>query len=132
MALRVNSESRSSSSAASPSCPHCMSPFDALEASEAAPIPSDLLTTHRPPLDPEILCIQSAIIEQRAHKTRWDARISALQDSLTKLIADREILEEKIRNHEGTLSPLRRMPTELLSPSHFHPTSEKGTQFCGM
>ncbi|KAJ7117449.1 hypothetical protein C8R44DRAFT_673830 [Mycena epipterygia] len=103
------------SPAASSSCPHCLSPLDPLAAPELRPIARDLLTTNRPPHDPEILCIQSAITEQHAQKTRLDARISALQESLTKLLADRDSLEEKIRDHQGTLSPLRRMPTELLS-----------------
>ncbi|KAJ7117463.1 hypothetical protein C8R44DRAFT_626525, partial [Mycena epipterygia] len=108
-------------------CPRCLRliPFDALE--ESSPIPSDLLTTNRPPLDSEILSIQNAITEQRAQKSLLDARISGLEASLKKLMADRDMLEEKIWAHEGTLSPLRRMPTELLS-SIFALTRPSGTR----
>ncbi|KAJ7117473.1 hypothetical protein C8R44DRAFT_854355 [Mycena epipterygia] len=97
------------------SCPHCLTPFGTLDASEQPPIPSDLLTTNRPPLDSEILSIQNVIAKQRAQKTRLDARIFGLEASLKKLMADRDMLEDEIWDHEGTLSPLRRMPTELLS-----------------
>ncbi|KAJ7079038.1 hypothetical protein C8R43DRAFT_839272, partial [Mycena crocata] len=73
------------------------------------------LTTNRPPLDPEIRSIESVIAEKFARKTRLDAQIAALQSSLERLIQDRSILEVDIHKHEGTLSPLRRMPMELLS-----------------
>ncbi|KAJ7117450.1 hypothetical protein C8R44DRAFT_707808 [Mycena epipterygia] len=108
-------------------CPRCLrlTPFDTLE--ESSPIPSDLFTTNRPPLDSEILSIQNVITERRAQKSLLDTRISVLEASLKKLMADRDSLEETIWAHEGTLSPLRRMPTELLS-SIFALTRPSGTR----
>ncbi|KAJ7148395.1 hypothetical protein C8R43DRAFT_517838 [Mycena crocata] len=100
---------------AAQSCPHCLVPFDTVEAPRPPQIPSDLLTTNRSPLDPEIDCIESVITEKRARKTRLDAQIAAVQLSLETLTRKRSILEVEIHEHEGTLSPLRRMPPELLS-----------------
>ncbi|KAJ7148391.1 hypothetical protein C8R43DRAFT_1129042 [Mycena crocata] len=78
-------------------------------------IPSDLLATNRPPLGPETTDIQSIIAEERARKTHLDAQIAALQSSLEMLMHGRSMLEAEIHKHEGTLSPHRRMSTELLS-----------------
>jgi len=97
-------------------CPQCLAPFDTVDAPKLGlQIPSDILDTNRPPTDPEILCIQSVIAEERTRKTRLEARIAALQVLLNTLMADHDSLEEEIRTHEGTLSLLRRMPPELLS-----------------
>ncbi|KAJ7763663.1 hypothetical protein DFH07DRAFT_812695 [Mycena maculata] len=95
------------------SCTHCVALLQT--ESSLPPIPSDILSTNRPPLDTEILCIRDVVAAEKTRKTRLDAQIAALRSSLKKLIADRDSLKEEIRLHEGTLSPLRRMPTELLS-----------------
>ncbi|KAJ7262683.1 hypothetical protein B0H12DRAFT_960568, partial [Mycena haematopus] len=73
------------------------------------------LDTNRPPTDSEILCILNTIDEKRARKTRLEDRIAAVQSLLEELRAEHDNMEAEIRTHEGTLSPLRRMPTELLS-----------------
>ncbi|KAJ7464474.1 hypothetical protein FB451DRAFT_1179599 [Mycena latifolia] len=106
---------RPASPAPSLSCPHCLIPLHSSNAPEPPDIPNDLLATNRPPLDPEIPCIQRVIAAKQARKMRLDAQIAAVEKSLKKLIEDRCVLEEEIKKHEGTLSPLRRMPPELLS-----------------
>ncbi|KAJ7306163.1 hypothetical protein DFH08DRAFT_517625 [Mycena albidolilacea] len=96
-------------------CPHCLASLDPQLDSKPSPIPSDLLETNRPPTDPEILDIHGAIDEKRAQKTRLEARIAAVQSLLEKLRVDCDNLDDDIQAHEGTLSPLRRIPIELLS-----------------
>ncbi|KAJ6592303.1 hypothetical protein DFH09DRAFT_879773, partial [Mycena vulgaris] len=73
------------------------------------------LATNRPPLDPEILHIRRVVAAERAQKTRLDVQIVALKASLERLAEARRVLEAEIEEHESTLSPVRRMPPELLS-----------------
>ncbi|KAJ7509686.1 hypothetical protein B0H11DRAFT_1658000, partial [Mycena galericulata] len=73
------------------------------------------LSTNRPPLEHEIISIRSVLAEVVARKMRLDSQIDALQSALDKCLKDRRSLKEEIKKHEGTLSPLRRMPPELLS-----------------
>ncbi|KAJ6592320.1 hypothetical protein DFH09DRAFT_1273394 [Mycena vulgaris] len=102
--------------ASSLSCPHCLLPFNGTSAPpEPSEIPRHILATNRPPLDPEILHIRRVVAAERARKTRLDAQIAALEASLDRLTEARRVLEAEIREHEGTLSPLRQMPPELLS-----------------
>ncbi|KAJ7262701.1 hypothetical protein B0H12DRAFT_1180863, partial [Mycena haematopus] len=97
-------------------CPHCRVPFDTPpDASKPSRIPKDILDTNRPPTDSETLCILRIIDEERTRKTRLKARIAAVQSLLEELMAERVSMDAEIRAHEGTLSLLRRMPTELLS-----------------
>ncbi|KAJ7879211.1 hypothetical protein B0H14DRAFT_2709652 [Mycena olivaceomarginata] len=97
-------------------CPRCLTPFDALiDATKPSRVPRDILNTNRPPTDLEILCIQSAIVDKRAQKMRLVAPIEAVQLLLYELSADCESLCEEIETHKATLSPIRRMPPELLS-----------------
>ncbi|KAJ7657568.1 hypothetical protein B0H14DRAFT_3078223 [Mycena olivaceomarginata] len=96
-------------------CPHCLASLDLQLDSKPSPVPSDLLETNRPPTDPEILDIHSAIDEKRAQKMCLEARIAAVQSLLEKLRVDCNNLDDDIQAHERTLSSLRRMPIELLS-----------------
>ncbi|KAF8147750.1 hypothetical protein K438DRAFT_458161 [Mycena galopus ATCC 62051] len=98
-------------------CPHCLALFETevevpkIRDSDG----SDILKTNRPPTDPEIPHILSAIDEERAQKMRLEARIAAVESLLKALMADYDKIEEKIRTYEGSFSLLRRIPTELLS-----------------
>ncbi|KAJ7918606.1 hypothetical protein B0H13DRAFT_1992179 [Mycena leptocephala] len=99
-------------------CPHCLVSFDTpvdIDATKPSQIPIDILNSNRPPTDPEIPSIRSAIAKERARKTCLDARIAAVQSLLNKLIMDRDASKEDIWKLEGTLSPLRQMPTELIT-----------------
>ncbi|KAJ7812034.1 hypothetical protein B0H14DRAFT_2377905, partial [Mycena olivaceomarginata] len=44
-----------------------------------------------------------------------DTKIYSLQAELDKLLEERDSLDTEIRKHEGALSPLRRIPPEILS-----------------
>ncbi|KAJ7262711.1 hypothetical protein B0H12DRAFT_1012532, partial [Mycena haematopus] len=50
-----------------------------------------------------------------ARTTRLEDRIAAVQSLLEELIVERGNIKAEIRAHEGALSPLRRLSTELLS-----------------
>ncbi|KAJ7692983.1 hypothetical protein B0H14DRAFT_3045965 [Mycena olivaceomarginata] len=82
-------------------CPHCLASLDPQLDSKPSPVPSDLLETNRPPTDPEILDIHSAIDEKRAQKMRLEARIAAVQSLLEKLRVDCDNLDD-IQAHKGT------------------------------
>ncbi|KAJ7262698.1 hypothetical protein B0H12DRAFT_305133 [Mycena haematopus] len=98
------------------SCPHCQVPFDTPPgAIKPSHTPRDILNTNRPPTDSEIRCIQSTLDEKRARKIRLEVHIAAVQSLLAELGAERDNVEAEIRIHEGAVSPLRQMPTELLS-----------------
>ncbi|KAJ6620667.1 hypothetical protein B0H10DRAFT_1791506, partial [Mycena sp. CBHHK59/15] len=78
-------------------------------------ISCDLLKTNKPPLDFEIPSITDFIAVGLTKMTRLEARIALLTSALEELVLERDDLKEQIRNHESVLSPLRRMPIELLS-----------------
>jgi hypothetical protein len=118
-------------------CPHCLLPQHTADIPAIEEIPTDILATNRPPLDPEILCIQSVISEELIRKACLDARIASLTASLDKLTKDRDVLEGEIHEHRGALSPLRRLPTELISlifvftrPSAGNPAPWTVSQVC--
>ncbi|KAJ7656499.1 hypothetical protein DFH06DRAFT_472528 [Mycena polygramma] len=95
-------------------CPHCRTAIDTLDEPDPLQF-HGLLDSNRPPTDSETSSLRNAIAEEQARKMRADERIAALTVSLNKVVRDRDALEEDIRKLEGILSPLRRMPTELLS-----------------
>ncbi|KAJ6481230.1 hypothetical protein C8R47DRAFT_593314 [Mycena vitilis] len=95
-------------------CPHCQGAIDTFEEPQSMQL-HGLLDSNRAPTDSETSSLRNAIAEEQARKMRADERIAALTVSLKKLVRDRDALEEDIRKFEGILSPLRRMPTELLS-----------------
>ncbi|KAJ7694667.1 hypothetical protein B0H17DRAFT_931723, partial [Mycena rosella] len=78
-------------------------------------IRSSILETNDPPAEVDIPAIREFVARGSARRTRLDAKIVALKASLDELLQDRNPLDTEIRKHEGAVSPLRRMPTELLS-----------------
>ncbi|KAJ7509696.1 hypothetical protein B0H11DRAFT_1657647, partial [Mycena galericulata] len=50
-----------------------------------------------------------------ARRTHLDAKIAILQAALNKTLEERNPLDIEIRKHQGAISPLRRLPTEILS-----------------
>ncbi|KAJ7752783.1 hypothetical protein DFH07DRAFT_774308 [Mycena maculata] len=86
------------------------------------PVPSEILETNDPPAESQIPSIRDFISRARAQKIILNEQIALLQSSLDKtvdnvdkLLAERESLDIQIHKHEGALSPLRRMPIEILS-----------------
>ncbi|KAJ7289237.1 hypothetical protein C8J57DRAFT_1627845, partial [Mycena rebaudengoi] len=71
-------------------------------------ITGDILDSNHPPSESQIPVIRDIIASRRAHRIRLDAEIA-------KLVGQRGDLDTDIQKHEAALSPLRRMPPELLS-----------------
>ncbi|KAJ7347482.1 hypothetical protein DFH08DRAFT_868089 [Mycena albidolilacea] len=68
-----------------------------------------------PPLDSEIPFIRGIISEELARVDALDAQINRdCEDAPPELIGDRAEAAERIRKHRSILSPVRRMPPELI------------------
>ncbi|KAJ7694655.1 hypothetical protein B0H17DRAFT_1009229 [Mycena rosella] len=112
------------------SCPNCMAvsysdPKPSPSTRDTTPISSDILYTNNPPADAQIPSIRDYISNGLARTTHLNEAIASLQVSLDKLIEERDALDIEIGKHKGALSPLRRIPPEILShiftftlPSH--------------
>ncbi|KAJ6581991.1 hypothetical protein B0H19DRAFT_886088, partial [Mycena capillaripes] len=74
-----------------------------------------ILDTNGPPLESHIPILRDFASKGRARMAVLNAQIVLLESSLDKLLAESNELDIEIRKHEASLSPLRRMPTEILS-----------------
>ncbi|KAJ6465180.1 hypothetical protein C8R47DRAFT_1326523 [Mycena vitilis] len=74
-----------------------------------------LLNNNQPPDDSEISFIRLAISSTDAPLTRLDEEISKLQKTLKRLEEERALLSSHRTRNIAILSPLRRMPPEVLS-----------------
>ncbi|KAJ7147709.1 hypothetical protein C8R43DRAFT_529151 [Mycena crocata] len=74
-----------------------------------------LLTTDEVPDDNEQSFIRSVVYEAEKGVANLDEEISRLRDRLRKLEEERSLLSNYCTQNRGILSPLRRMPTELLA-----------------
>jgi hypothetical protein len=73
-----------------------------------------LLTSNDVPLDPEISVIQDIISDGQERVDTLDAQIHILQATLARLIPRRDDAAEQVRQHRAILSPIRRVPPELI------------------
>ncbi|KAJ7625653.1 hypothetical protein FB45DRAFT_1030002 [Roridomyces roridus] len=78
-------------------------------------LPKDLLKTNDPASEWQKPGILDFISRARAQRDSLDAKIAEFQSVLYQLSSEADALDTDIRKHEGTLSPLRRMPPEVLS-----------------
>ncbi|KAJ7918621.1 hypothetical protein B0H13DRAFT_2269015 [Mycena leptocephala] len=101
------------------SCPNCMavlSPSDSkLPPFDPSLVSSDILETNDPPLESQIPFLRDFVARGRARMDVLNPKIALLQSALDELLEERDKLDIEIREHKGGLSPLRRMPTEILS-----------------
>ncbi|KAJ7117478.1 hypothetical protein C8R44DRAFT_790808 [Mycena epipterygia] len=102
------------------SCPNCLTVLDsACHSKSESPlltsVSSDILDTNNPPDEIQIPSIRDFISSAGAHRGLLNAKIASLRLSLDKLLKERETLDIEIEKHKGGLSPLRRMPTEIIS-----------------
>ncbi|KAJ6462159.1 hypothetical protein C8R45DRAFT_1027484 [Mycena sanguinolenta] len=83
-----------------------------------APNPSPdinrLLRTNDVPLDSEIQVVQSIISDAEDHLHALDAQILPLQTALAQLVRRRDETVEYLRQHRAVISPIRRVPPELV------------------
>ncbi|KAJ7260324.1 hypothetical protein B0H12DRAFT_1014080, partial [Mycena haematopus] len=75
---------------------------------------SQLLTTNEPPQDAELALILPVAQKTAAQLACLDAEISRLRDQLTRLEEERAALAKYHAQNTTILSPLRRMPSEVL------------------
>ncbi|KAJ7157478.1 hypothetical protein C8R46DRAFT_1114619 [Mycena filopes] len=81
---------------------------------ESRPDLTSLLTTNDPPDEPEIPYILDIISTAQDRITALDPEIRALQTRLAQLVRERDETAEHLRRHRALVSPLRRIPLELL------------------
>jgi len=100
-------------------CPKCGT-FSAEEAfdQDLAVAPGThhitLLSTNEPPEESEIIFIQSLLLKSDARLASLDDEISRLRDRLKQLDEERSSLTIYRARNRAILSPLRRMPPEVL------------------
>jgi hypothetical protein len=78
-------------------------------------ISRDILDTNKPPAESNLPSIREFVSRGSARRTFLDAKIAPLKAELDKLLEERDSLDTEIRRHEGAVSPLRRIPAELIS-----------------
>ncbi|KAJ7823505.1 hypothetical protein B0H14DRAFT_3146032 [Mycena olivaceomarginata] len=75
---------------------------------------TEALEGNDPPLDSEIPLIRQIISEEVAQVAASDAQMRGLEDAPTELVAKRAEAVERIRQYRGLVSPVRRVPPELV------------------
>ncbi|KAJ7689314.1 hypothetical protein B0H17DRAFT_937479, partial [Mycena rosella] len=73
-----------------------------------------LLESNDPPFDSDTLSIRQIISGRQAHLAALDAQLNALRNEMDRLSAERDKTVECIRHHTAVISPIRRLPPELL------------------
>ncbi|KAJ7207710.1 hypothetical protein B0H12DRAFT_1195570, partial [Mycena haematopus] len=74
-----------------------------------------LLNTNEPPQDPDLALIRPAAEKTQARLACLEAEISLLKEQLNRLEAEHAVLSEYHSQNLTILSPLRRVPLEILS-----------------
>ncbi|KAJ7314384.1 hypothetical protein DFH08DRAFT_895330, partial [Mycena albidolilacea] len=82
---------------------------------DPSPIPRDILDTNNPPAEYNHPALRAFVSRGSARRAYLDVKIAPLKAELAKLLDERESLDAEVRKHEGALSPLRRMPVEIIS-----------------
>ncbi|KAJ7250461.1 hypothetical protein B0H12DRAFT_1120499 [Mycena haematopus] len=78
-------------------------------------ISRNILDTNDPPIEYSSSPIREFISRGEVRRAFLNAKIAPLKAELDKLLEERDSLDVEIRKHEGAVSALRRMPTEILS-----------------
>ncbi|KAF8217021.1 hypothetical protein K438DRAFT_1536539, partial [Mycena galopus ATCC 62051] len=73
------------------------------------------LDTNDPPAAYILASIREFVCRGSARRAFLDAKMAPLKAELDKLLEKRDSLDSEIRKHQGVVSPLRRLPTEILS-----------------
>ncbi|KAJ6466022.1 hypothetical protein C8R47DRAFT_1154166 [Mycena vitilis] len=73
-----------------------------------------LLKCNEIPLDHDIPLIRDFICRGQKQLDTLDAAIDHLRETLTQLTLSREVIAESLHQHRGVVSPVRRLPLELL------------------
>ncbi|KAJ7652805.1 hypothetical protein DFH06DRAFT_1048336, partial [Mycena polygramma] len=73
-----------------------------------------LLTHNEPPAESETAKILDFLAGAKKRRDSFDCQIAAVAAILDTLVKERDLLAQDIRSHEGVVSPLRQLPTEIL------------------
>ncbi|KAJ7877496.1 hypothetical protein B0H13DRAFT_2200559, partial [Mycena leptocephala] len=73
-----------------------------------------LLTSNDVPLESEVQVVQNIIFEGQRRVDTLDVQIQALHTSLAELLQRRDGKAEHVRQHRVIISPVRRVPQELI------------------
>ncbi|KAK7063539.1 hypothetical protein R3P38DRAFT_3724 [Favolaschia claudopus] len=76
--------------------------------------PEHLSTTNNPPSDPEILEIRRIVDKGRVHAAYLQSEILRLRHEINELSNERHSIQSKVDRHAAILSPVRRLPAEIL------------------
>ncbi|KAF8211033.1 hypothetical protein K438DRAFT_1569716, partial [Mycena galopus ATCC 62051] len=103
-----------------PLCSKCgaLATSPSREASQQAPPGTrhyTLLNTNEPPEDSDVILARSVISNVDTLLASLDNEISQVQEKLRQLQDERALLSSYRTRNEAILSPLRRMPSELLA-----------------
>ncbi|KAK7024952.1 F-box domain-containing protein [Favolaschia claudopus] len=82
---------------------------------EPSMVSKNLLGTNNLPAEHEFPALRDFVARGSARRAFLDSKISPLKVELEKLVEERDALDVEIRKHEGAISPLRHLPTEILS-----------------
>ncbi|KAJ7648197.1 hypothetical protein DFH06DRAFT_1476276 [Mycena polygramma] len=106
-------------------CPNCEAPAQTLALlgppPAASPNLTHLLTSNEPPLESEVPFIQKVIADGQGRIQPLDeeigsleAQIHDLQAALFQFQSRRDEVAESVRRHQAVISPIRRVPAELI------------------
>ncbi|KAF7297567.1 F-box domain-containing protein [Mycena kentingensis (nom. inval.)] len=73
-----------------------------------------LLGTNYAPTEAEVVDITAILDRKNAHLCTLDTQIAALQQTMDKILAQRRVLAEDIQAHRALLSPIKRVPVDVL------------------
>lgn len=85
-------------------------PFDSKSV-----VSREMLQADSPIPETDVLSIRQFISAGRDRLGILNAKIASLATALEQLVQESDSLENAVRTHEWSVSPLRRMPTEILS-----------------
>ncbi|KAJ6505672.1 hypothetical protein C8R47DRAFT_1102176 [Mycena vitilis] len=92
----------------------CGLPPDGLPPLHPLPATHPLLTNNDPPAESETAQISDFLAGARKRRDGLDSNIATVAAILDTLVKERDLLAHDIRSHEGIISPLRQLPTEIL------------------
>ncbi|KAJ7180804.1 hypothetical protein C8R46DRAFT_1319110 [Mycena filopes] len=99
-------------------CPNCSAVFrdsDSKAPLKPSLVPREIVDTNSVPHEAQIPSIRDFISRARAYMGTLEPRLALLQSSLDQLAQEKHELAQEIRKHEGSISLIRSMPTEILS-----------------
>ncbi|KAJ7248470.1 hypothetical protein C8J57DRAFT_1080196, partial [Mycena rebaudengoi] len=94
-------------------CPHCVLVRPSCQT-PLHPPPIHLSATTEVPLDSEVRATHESIHAGHTRLSELDEKIDFLESSLATLRQERQAVEHHIQQHLAILSPIRRIPFDLL------------------